>query len=328
MFENNNLLIQHAFSDFGGYRSQLQFESTPVSRISFVIVFRTAPASREAGAPIPHYGHHGEAICSLLSVLFGKRFDLHGPLEHNGIYHIPEFSVYDQICNPNLPFNSRVPRNSNHVPLKLGEVTAVEHVIDSLDQHERLLTACRFYLLALQNAERVPEIAYLHIVTAGEVLSHIPNYERHELCAQQTIDDLDEIEEILGPQIARRIESQFRHTKRRFVRYLTSDLTEEFFTKPEARFQNTDLGNFTRETIERSVASSYDLRSKFVHVGLVARNWLVSPFGSIDRYAPGKPVMENKELERIISHAAAFSGLERLIRYHILLEIDRRKDDQ
>ena len=100
VFENNNLLIQHAFSDFGGYRSQLQFESTPVSRISFVIVFRTAPASREAGAPIPHYGHNAEAICSLLSVLFGKRFDLHGPLEHNGIYHVPEFAVHDQICNP------------------------------------------------------------------------------------------------------------------------------------------------------------------------------------------------------------------------------------
>jgi len=31
----------------------------------------------------------------------------------------------------------------------------------------KLQTACKFYLLALQNAEQEPEIAYLHLIMAG-----------------------------------------------------------------------------------------------------------------------------------------------------------------
>ena len=64
------------------------------------------------------------------------------------------------------------------------------------------------------------------------------------------------------------------------MRYLTSDLSDEFFSTPEARFQGTDIGSFRRETIERNVANSYDLRSSYVHSGVSFGKW-VSPYSEV-----------------------------------------------
>ena len=128
-FESENLLITHSWADFGGFRGKLQFEPGPLSRLNFVVVFRTPSIEPSPGVAVPHYGGVGESICSLLAVFFGKRFDSHGSLENMGVYQTPDLSTHDQICDPNLPFNSREPRTTDSMPL-------------SLVQSPRLSTCC------------------------------------------------------------------------------------------------------------------------------------------------------------------------------------------
>lgn len=105
-FESENLLITHSWADFGGFRGKLQFEPGPLSRLNFVVVFRTPSIEPSPGVAVPHYGGVGESICSLLAVFFGKRFDSHGSLENMGVYQTPDLSTHDQICDPNLPFST------------------------------------------------------------------------------------------------------------------------------------------------------------------------------------------------------------------------------
>ena len=322
-FESENLLISHSWAHPGGYRSKLQYAPGPLSRSHFVVVFRTAQIEPAPGVVVPYYGSAGETLSSLLAVYFGKRFDSHGSLENVGLFQIPDLSTHEQICDPTLPFNSREPRSTSPVPLELGTISQIEHMFHDTDV--RVLSACRFYMLALQNAEREAEIAYLHLITAGEILSHIPEYEKSELRSRQLSDDLTAIKNgiMKGDKIARRLDAQMFYTRRRFVKYLASNLCAAFFATPESRFHGTEMGSFSRETIERNVASSYDLRSKYVHSGVSFGKWVSPIFGSIDLHGPGKPVIGDRELENTISSAASIAGLERLIRYHILLEIRR-----
>ncbi|QKV57486.1 MAG: hypothetical protein HT580_09795 [Dechloromonas sp.] len=67
-----------------------------------------------------------------------------------------------------------------------------------------LQTAGRFYLRALQNFEERPDVAYLNLITAGEVLSNYFNYDKDELLDEQAKDIIRQIAEASdnGPELA------------------------------------------------------------------------------------------------------------------------------
>jgi hypothetical protein len=51
------------------------------SRNAFILSFETPPLEKAVGVAIPDYEPFSMAICCYLSVLYGKRFDNHGPVE-------------------------------------------------------------------------------------------------------------------------------------------------------------------------------------------------------------------------------------------------------
>ncbi|MFT5756665.1 MAG: hypothetical protein ACI9LM_001385 [Alteromonadaceae bacterium] len=57
--------------------------------------------------------------------------------------------------------------------------------------------ASKFYLQALQNAEREPEIAYLHLITAGEIIAGTYKYEKNDVMNHELLGYLDIIEKEL-----------------------------------------------------------------------------------------------------------------------------------
>ena len=183
-YERSGALITHVWPSFSKQLPQERMFEGPASRSAYIFVFKTESKDKET-VIIPDYSPMGELICSYLAVLFGKRFDSHGLLESNGFFNIPDLTQFGQFCNPHLPQNSHKVRVDFPVPLKLEEVCRIERLLLDGTIDSKFLRAfqgaSKFYLLALQNAEHNPEVAYLHLITAGEILSNFHNYKKDQL---------------------------------------------------------------------------------------------------------------------------------------------------
>ena len=275
----------------------MRLAETHISRSSYVIAFETPPIEKRVGAILPDYSPTGEILASYMSVLFGKRFDCHGLLEGSGFFQTPSVIPYSVPCDPKLPFNSHNKRRCFEVELNITQVSRIEGLFIGqciqADDLSRLQASCTFYMQALQNAEYNTEVAYLHMITAGEVLSGCFRY------------------------------SDTKGVKEKFVRGLRSLLDDDFFLTPESQ---PIVGTiFTRSNIDQSIRAAYDLRSRYVHTAAPFATW-VDPFERRLRgdLQFGTPVMENKDLGEVLASAPTFLGLERLVRYCILAFMESR----
>ena len=320
-YKNKGIVITHAWpSVYDSFATFRMFE-TPLSRSGFIIAFETPPVEKRPGIAIPNYAPTGESICAYLSVLFGKRFDCHGLVEANGHYQIPDLTAYSRICDPELPFNSHEPRNCFPIPLEINQVSLIEKVLfadSEIDQEllQRLEAICKFYMRALQNVEHNPEVAYLHLITAGEMLSSFFQYSKEEMLDKETLEYLNiirsEIEE--GDKIAKKISDRFTSVKKAFVKSLCSLLDDSFYTASESE---KNFVPFVPENIEKNISAAYNLRSKYVHTGVSFGIWIETSRGHSDLQF-GKPGVSDSEVVKILEKAPKFVGLERLMRYCIL----------
>ena len=289
-YENRGILITHAWPQFQSRSIRMRFTATHMSRSGYVIAFETLPVEMRPGVPVPDYSPTGDVLAAYLSVLFGKRFDCHGLLEGSGFYQIPEIGAYDTPCNPKLPFNSHDTRTCFAVPLEINQLSMIEGVLigTSTDTANlsRLNAACKFYMQALQNAEHNTEVAYLHLITAGEILSSDFRYENT------------------------------RGVKGKFVRALCSLLDDDFYVAQDSAQK---FGRFEPNNVERSLGAAYDLRSRYVHTGAPFGMWVDPARGAVSGdLQVGKPVVKDRNLGRFLAVAPTFVGLERLVRYCIL----------
>ena len=323
-YADDNILITHTWPDFRDASSLPRMEETPISRSGYIVTFRTDPVQKAPGVVMPQYRPVGEAICAYLSVFFGKRFDCHGMVEENGLYGIPDLTVYNNICNPQLPFNSHQRRSNFAMPLELNMFSSVKRSFADFVYSDsdiillpRLDAACKFYMRALQNFEQNPEVAYLHLITAGEILSSFTEYPKEELLDQQTLADLDLIKNQIdnGEKVAKRISSRLRCVKRTFVKSLCSLLDEDFYQVSEAR--GSRHVDFKLDEIEKRVGAAYDLRSKYVHTGVPFGFW-IEPLRGYNDLPLGQPSLDDTEFAKILATAPTLIGLERLLRYCLL----------
>ena len=257
---------------------------TPVSRSSFIVAFETPPTKKQAGVIVPDYSPHAALVAAYLSVLFGKRFDAHGLIEGTGHYQVPDVAPYSGLCDPKLPFNSHDERICFPVPLNLEQFRRVDKLLtDAVDagRQAKLAAACRFYTQALQQAEQNAEVAYLHLITAGEVVSGLFDYPKDQLLARQTQEDLAAIEASLdgGAAIAKRLSAQLLGVKRSFVKSLLSLLDDSFYVPQDTE---KNFLYFQPGDMEKRVAAAYDLRSKYVHTGVPFGHWISPERGSQD----------------------------------------------
>ena len=320
VFDSGSIAIRHAWPNMGSPAAHFSMAEGPISKCGLVLAFETAPLEKKAGVVIPNYSPTGDRVCAYLSMLFGKRFDCHGLLEGSGFYHIPDFSAFAAAHSPNLWFNSHAERKCFPIPLRLESVAFIGRALtrdaDELEIVNRLDSICRHYMQALQNAEHNPEVAYLNLITSGEILSRCFAFSTEELLDKQLLEDLRSITESTGngAQIAKRLRGQLVRVKKRFVTAISSLLDEEFFAAIETA---RGYANFGPGDIEDRLSAAYDLRSAYVHSGSPFGTW-TQPDSNNEDVQLGEPVVQNRKMRRILEKAPRFSGLERAIRYSTL----------
>ncbi|MFA5877647.1 MAG: hypothetical protein WC880_04815 [Candidatus Paceibacterota bacterium] len=318
-YKNDDLLITHAWPPFQNLRID-RFTEGPISRSAYAVVFRTESVEKGKGVPLPDYSINGDIICAYLSILFGKRFDNHGMTEGSGFYHLPELSQYQDLSIAKLSQNNHLPRKNFEIPLNLVEFKRIERLFldDSLDQkfRDHLDTAGKFYLNAMRDIERNPEAAYLHLITAGEVLSNFYDYDSYTLLDEATKKTIKEIKALQGgEELAKQINYKLRQIKRRFLKSTLSLINDEFFLGGEASNEHECL---KKEDFEDQLAAAYDLRSIHLHSGLPFGSWISPMNWGNNEVHFGEPVVEDRDLGKALAKAPTFCGLERTIRFALL----------
>ena len=131
------------------------------------------------------------------------------------MFNVPNLSAYNDICNHKLPFNSHKVRSSFQVPLNLVHVNYIAKVLITnqidIKFSNKLFTISKFYLRALQNCENDPEVAYLDLITAGEIISENFDYIKEDILDKQTLEYLDVIKSNIdnGDKIVKHFSGHF-----------------------------------------------------------------------------------------------------------------------
>jgi hypothetical protein len=312
-YEEDEVLITHAWTK----ESVLRYVT--LDRSYFVLSVKTPPIDR-SHVLIPDYSATGDVLCIYLSILYGKRFDNHGSIESLGLFYRPSSAPID-IYDPRLPFNSRTPRPDLKVELSLHEIKRIaplmneEHVDETFLRF--LLSGGRFYVHALQQAESQPEIAFLDLITCGEILSNFFEYDQDDLLDPQIKNDLAQVEEKIddGDKIVSRIRNQVFQVKRKFVKMILHLLSPIFFEQTEAKGPFLELD---KSDILQSIKAAYDLRSRYVHTGVSFGGWIKPNGGFNNEVQLGTPVIDDKELKKILVRSPTLIGMERIMRFCLL----------
>lgn len=319
-YEEDDVVLTHAWD----MDRMVHGAGSPLNRTFLMLTFSTPAVEPRPGVVVPDYSPTGDVLCALLSVLYGKRFDHHGPVEMTGRYQVPNLDSASDLCDPARPYHGPVLRADHPVPLDLREARRFETLIhdDAPDAELRAAfsTAALFYARALRAVGRDPEVAYLHLVTACERLAEVAPLEGVELEAEiSTALSRIQAELLGGERIARILRARMRQLKRRFAALITTHLDDGFFARSETvePWQSLRADDFPR-----SAAAAYDLRSRFVHTGASFGNWIRPRYGNAERQV-GQPVVQDRQMARILARAPTFIGLERLTRLVLLRTAER-----
>jgi hypothetical protein len=320
-FSDSGILLTHAWPSFGDRFASGRWEEGPVSRSAYVLAFLTAPYEKAAGVAVPDYSDYGTYVASLLSVLFGKRFDSHGSIQNSGMFNLPDLTKLNTPCVPRLPQNSHQPRPDLSFPLNLTEVRRLMPILGSSQSTDEkavhaFQAASLFYMRALQAYESDPEVAYLHLITSGEIVSNAAIPKKAKLLDAEMEEIVADIEKTMpnGTAIGKKIRSHIFQVKRRFIALFLKYVDDQFFAKRESEY---DFVALKQADIETVIGAAYDLRSQFVHSGVSFGRWVVMNSGN-NELQLGHPVLENKVMEKILSRAPTLVGLERVTRYMLL----------
>jgi hypothetical protein len=314
-FPLGNLELWSVHSRFSG--------ASPLARTYVVATFPTSLISSEdAGhlAILNNQDYVGDVFCAVLSIFFGKRFDRHGLFESNGIFEVPNLQNLPPVFNRQLPFNSDSPRPDLPIELNLAHVASVVGIPfdDAFELRFRqlLVSAGRYYVRALRLYQDDPELAFIDLVTCGEVLASFFDYEQAELEDPDLRSVLNRIESCApdGVSLRKSVEKRLHFIRRRYTRSLLALLTPAFFDRTEASYDHVAL---KLADIETRLKASYDLRSLYLHTGVRFANFLQPIQGIWEVFTEGL-VVEPPELAKALTRSPTFFGLERVLRFCLL----------
>jgi len=329
IYESDDLLISHALPDLmntqPGRRAP---EEGPTYRTYFVASFENAePAEtgENARSAVPNFHWFGDFLAVSLAIFFGKRFEHHGLIETQGFFCMPSITAREIVAYELPQFNS-TPRADYGNDLNLTRLCEVAPLLMNQANETDLrafFTAGRFYLRALHMLEEQPEAAYLDLVTVGEVLSNQYAYTEDELFDQQMRALLAKINTLLDPADANQIRKRLFQVKRRYVLTLKKLVSEDFFKVSESK---AEYGRLRKEDFEKNISASYDLRSRYVHMGTSfgsSVTLLRSEFAE-RAVVISKPHDDDKDFEKILWRAPTLLGLERIMRRALLQFLNER----
>lgn len=316
-YETSSLLLTHAWSGFGASRKSA---AQPFGPNAFMFVFRTDPAEQNS-IVIPSYRPQAEAVASYLSVLFGKRFSNHGSIEASGFFNLPDLSGLEAGVTTEWPQNRPIVRADFGFPLCLNEAFRLEPLfkgeVSDRPAANVFYRACKFYYQALHASEHDLDIAYLNLITAGEVLSSFPAFEDEELLDADTRSVLGRMASEMkdGERAAASVRKRLFAVKRRFILTLSCLTDDAFFERGEAQ---EGWERLKAVSFKKTLGAAYDVRSSFVHGGQSFGGWMTPIGGRLNEIQLGKPVVEDKAWGKALAATPTYLGLERIVRYAIL----------
>jgi len=219
----------------------------------------------------------------------------------------------------NLPQNDHNPRPDIEVPLDLRQVARLSRVFTSQvtdpTKAEALKSAAKFYWQALQNAESDAEVAYLHLITAGEILANTHRPESDDLLDERVRTILDQVRQHVpdGEEAARILANRMRQIKRRF-RLAVEDLVDDQFFS--ACNNVAHWAKFGKDGFSKCVSAAYDIRSRYVHSGWSFGGWIAPRSNCLEEIRHDIPELKA---------APTYVGLERVIRYCLIRFAERHK---
>lgn len=315
---------------FGGLIGLHNLQEHPNNR-TFIVV--SLIREHDGGLVLPNLAEEGDFICSLLSVLYGKEFKSHGLLESNGVYRLPNI---ENLPNPYYEYpqynhNQRIDLN---IPLSLSHFELIAPIFHSENQNPNFLkfkqlisAALMFYSRSLNIFKTEKELAFLDLITCGEILTNLDSeqYDEETLYDQNLLNMFRQISALEnGDSIVRNLKSRLYQVKRKFTYGLINLLNTNFFDNTEVGRERPPSNiNLTPANIEITLKSAYDLRSKYVHTGEKFGSFIMPESHWFNEKIMFLPIQtrDNSDLVRTLRNAPTFLGLERILRFTLLKSI-------
>ncbi|HEY7327884.1 MAG TPA: hypothetical protein VH592_09605 [Gemmataceae bacterium] len=352
-FESPDVLITHVWSGVFSQtdRHALNLQPGPYCRNYYIIVCNIPlPEQKEGqGLVYPNFRSLGEHFCACLSFFFGKRFDFHGLIESNGMFQAPDLSNVRFVeLSYSGPYNHES-RKDLGIELNLAHFGRISRLFldPSLNRDFRnvLFAAARFYHRSLQIFDLEPDVAYLDLITCGEILCNHTNYPDTTLYDPDVLAALDKLRVVPdgGEEAYGRVKGSLRQIKRKFTNTILDLLNDYFFTNTEAP-QN--IGKLNKSaahpmwkeggeeiTIERRIKAAYDLRSQYVHTGVDFSSYVLPMRPYLNETQVGMHTFDSKKMRDAVFLAPTYVGMERIMRYCLVrfthlhgITIDSRLD--
>ena len=285
------------------------------------------------GVAFPSYLINAELIADLASVWFGKRFDVHGPLQEHGSFWLPALWPNQPVAYPEAgPFNHKA-RQDLKIEPTWGDFRTPFEFFKKYRQDDAVIgafwRATRFYARALRSFDSDPEVAFFHLIVAIEMLVAEMDFTEDQKFDAEALGIFKRIrEELPGGERVERIVRGRLYQLRRRVSHCAVELTNDnFFDGSEA---DHPMGRLSKENLFDRIKAAYDLRSKYAHAGADIGGWLNIFSNFNEEVQLGRPVMKDRKLAKLIHDALTLGGLERLVRFMTLrfghLKISRVDD--
>ena len=331
-FSTDDVAIDHAWPHDPAQLTA-QVHPGPFSR-SYYVVSRTHKEHTEAdGILFPRCLLTAELMAGLASVWFGKRFDVHGPLQEHGSFMLPALWTTQPIADSAATPFSHEPRKDLNIALSWSTFDRPFELFlryrDGTSRISAFWRATRFYARALRSLDNDPEVAFIHLITAIEILAARTKFKDDQKFDDTLLRMLTQIREELpdGERIENEIRNRLRQLTRKFSHCAVKFTNDNFFKGSEATHP---AGRLLKEDLVDRLKSTYSLRSKYVHAGAEIGGWLHHSFAFTQDIQMGRPVMEDRKLAKLIQDGLTLGGLERLVRFMTLrfghLKISRVHD--
>jgi hypothetical protein len=270
---------------------------------------------------IPNLSFEADFSIILLNILYGKIFENYGFLEGATDFLEPNLTCRNFSRIASMPFNSNILRKDFSMNLDLSHCYKILPLLSPNFKNKKfieyLYAAGRLYSNAIQEAQYNPENAYLNLISCGEILSGFYKFEDDEIYDRETLEYFKQIHSLKnGSDIVKKFKGDMRKIKLKFLLTIRHLLTNDFFNTTESKDPHFSL---KADDIEERLKSAYDLRSKYVHVGVEFGKWVSNGIRSNNEILGIKTSsLINKKYLQLFESAPSIIGLERIMRYCLL----------
>ena len=267
------------------------------------------------------------AALGILSVWYGKHIRSHGALLLGGSWCLPDmldilpndyyFLPFYRVDQPKAPSRPCNWQSIHQLARLLAQCVVESH------QETPLVQAARIYSDALKVLPVDIELAYVRLIQCLEKAASTETFSESEMYAhdEQLMAALSWLAEQKDPEatkVAKLVRSRLYQISRGVWLWLSVRIDDAFFVN--------EVGALNPDTLEKGVKAAYALRSRYVHAGLRFGDWIDPTDGRcrLQEMVPKthSDICKDRELRKLLERCPTVMGLERLVRYALIREIE------